>query len=525
MEGVSRATWMLLHIIAGSQCSSLTNQQGDKDGMQRSWCHSGGKDDVLEDGLCDLEVPPVASQNYVGLTSKDIFVEVAPDEFGLPDVDADSKLEKEHIRWLSMQFTISRPLHLESVLLVALGSSTTDLHHTCSTLEDLSLGAFSTQEEAEAYDITTIKVRGLNAFTKFDMSRYNIKSILDSSALPFGGTAKRLKETEAAASARDHTGVLSYDIGGDAHSAVSMIEAYLRANKMFVDKHELEMERVFSSYLEMDLSEVEPCVLGPKRPHDRVPLKEMKSDWHACLDNEVGFKGYAVPKEQQGKVVKFDFHGRPAEIKHGSVVLAAICSSTNTSNPSVMIGAGLVAKKAYELGLEVKPWVKTSLTPGSVVAIEYLKHSLWSTLAHTDIVAATVLSANRNFEGRVNPLTRANYLASLPLVVAYALADTVDIDFEKEPIGVGKGGKEVFLRDIWPSNQEIDEVVESSMQTHLIIQESQQFERLFQFNRKVNELTYTIASKKISFQLGLSKTDIRRGTEIQLIWGGVLGQI
>ncbi|KAL5664657.1 hypothetical protein ACJX0J_024765, partial [Zea mays] len=145
---------------------------------------------------------------------------------------------------------------------------------------------------------------------------------------------------------------------------VSMIEAYLRANKMFVDKHEPETERVFSSYLELDLSEVEPCVSGPKRPHDRVPLKEMKSDWHACLDNEVGFKGYAVPKEQQGKVVKFNFHGRPAEIKHGSVVLAAICSSTNTSNPSFMIGAGLV-----------KPWVKTSLTPGSVVATEYLKHS------------------------------------------------------------------------------------------------------------------------------------------------------
>eukprot|EP00267_Zea_mays_P046653 XP_020399039.1 putative aconitate hydratase, cytoplasmic [Zea mays] len=154
-----------------------------------------------------------------------------------------------------------------------------------------------------------------------------------------------------------------------------MIEAYLRANKMFVDKHEPKTERVFSSYLELDLSEVEPCVLGPKSPHDRVPLKEMKSDWHACLDNEVGFKGYAVPKEQQGKVVKLDFHGRPAEIKHGSVVLATICSSTNTSNPIVMIGAGLVAKKAYELGLEVKPWVKTSLTPGSVVATEYLKHS------------------------------------------------------------------------------------------------------------------------------------------------------
>ncbi|PWZ55687.1 putative aconitate hydratase, cytoplasmic [Zea mays] len=334
------------------------------------------------------------------------------------------------------------------------------------------------------------------------MSRYDIKSILDSSALPFDGTAKRLKETEAAASARDHTGVLSYDIGGDAHNAVSMIEAYLRANKMFVDKHEPETERVFSSYLELDLSEVEPCVSGPKRPHDRVPLKEMKSDWHACLDNEVGFKGYAVPKEQQGKVVKFDFHGRPAEIKHGSVVLAAICSSTNTSNPSVMIGAGLVAKKACELGFEVKPWVKTSLTTGYVVAIEYLKHSgledylnqqgfhvaahgcatcvgnsgdldgsVSAAITENDIIAAAVLSANRNFEGRMNPLTRANYLASPPLVVAYALAGTVDIDFEKEPIGVGKGGKEVFLRDIWPSNQEIDEVVESSVQTHLLIQE------------------------------------------------------
>ncbi|AQK42432.1 aconitase2 [Zea mays] len=303
---------------------------------------------------------------------------------------------------------------------------------------------------------------------------------------------------------------------GRSDETVSMIEAYLRANKMFVDKHEPETERVFSSHLELDLSEVEPCVSGPKRPHDRVPLKEMKSDWHACLDNEVGFKGYAVPKEQQGKVVKFDFHGRPAEIKHGSVVLAAICSSTNTSNPSVMIGAGLVAKKACELGLEVKPWVKTSLTPGSVVATEYLKHSglqdylnqqgfhvaahgcatcvgnsgdldgsVSAAITENDMVAAAVLSANRNFEGRVNPLTRANYLASPPLVVAYALAGTVDIDFEKEPIGVGKGGKEVFLRDIWPSNQEIDEVVESSVQTHLF---KKVYDSIMERNPRWNQL-------------------------------------
>ncbi|ONM19211.1 Aconitate hydratase 3 mitochondrial [Zea mays] len=303
---------------------------------------------------------------------------------------------------------------------------------------------------------------------------------------------------------------------GRSDETVSMIEAYLRANKMFVDKHEPETERVFSSYLELDLSEVEPCVSGPKRPHDRVPLKEMKSDWHACLDNEVGFKGYAVPKEQQGKVVKFDFHGRPAEIKHGSVVLAAICSSTNTSNPSVMIGAGLVAKKACELGLEVKPWVKTSLTPGSVVATEYLKHSglqdylnqqgfhvaahgcatcvgnsgdldgsVSAAITENDIVAAAVLSANRNFEGRVNPLTRANYLASPPLVVAYALAGTVDIGFEEEPIGVGKGGKEIFLRDIWPSNQEIDEVVESSVQTHLF---KKVYDSIMERNPRWNQL-------------------------------------
>ncbi|CAM0148478.1 unnamed protein product [Urochloa decumbens] len=303
---------------------------------------------------------------------------------------------------------------------------------------------------------------------------------------------------------------------GRSDETVSMIEAYLRANKMFVEHHEPETDRVYSSYLELDLSEVEPCVAGPKRPHDLVPLKEMKSDWHSCLDNKVGFKGYAVPKEEQGKVVKFDFHGRPAEIKHGSVVLAAICSSTNTSNPSVMIGAGLLAKKASELGLEVKPWIKTSLTPGSVVTSEYLKHSglqeslnqqgfhlaahgcatcvgnsgdldecVSAAITENDIVAAAVLSANRNFEGRVNPLTRANYLASPPLVVAYALAGTVDIDFDKEPIGVSKGGKEVFLRDIWPSDEEVEQVIKSSVQTQMF---RQVYESIMKRNPRWNEL-------------------------------------
>ncbi|EXB83385.1 Aconitate hydratase [Morus notabilis] len=270
----------------------------------------------------------------------------------------------------------------------------------------------------------------------------------------------------------DHVTLQYLKLTGRSDETVAMIEAYLRANKMFVD-----------------YSEVMVCV-----PHDRVALKEMKVDWHACLDNKVGFKGFAVPKEAQDKVAKFSFHGQPAELKHGSIVIAAITSCTNTSNPSVMLGAALVAKKACELGLQVKPWVKTSLAPGSGVVTKYLlqsglqkylneqgfnivgygcttcignsgelDESVGSAITENDIVAAAVLSGNRNFEGRVHPLTRANYLASPPLVVAYALAGSVDIDFEKEPIGKGKNGKDVYFKDIWPTTEEIAEVVQASV--------------------------------------------------------------
>ncbi|KAL8509952.1 hypothetical protein ACS0TY_016972 [Phlomoides rotata] len=253
----------------------------------------------------------------------------------------------------------------------------------------------------------------------------------------------------------DHITLQYLKLTGRSDETVAMIEAYLRANNMFVDYNEPQQVRVYSSYLELDLADVEPCLSGPKRPHDRVPLKDMKAGWHSCLDNKVGFKGFAVPKEEQEKV--------PAELKHGSVVIAAITSCTNTSNPSVMLGAGLVAKKACELGLEVKPWVKTSLAPGSGVVTKYLLQSgLQKYLNQQDLVAAAVLSGNRNFEGRVHPLTRANYLASPPLVVAYALAGTVEIDFEKEPIGTGRDGKNVYFRDIWRTSEEIAEVVQSS---------------------------------------------------------------
>ncbi|XP_010529315.1 PREDICTED: aconitate hydratase 1-like [Tarenaya hassleriana] len=292
----------------------------------------------------------------------------------------------------------------------------------------------------------------------------------------------------------DHVALKYLKLTGRSDDTVSMIEHYLRANMMFVDYNEPRDEIVYSCSLELKLEDVEPCISGPKRPHDRVPLRDMKADWGTCLNNRLGFKGFAIPKEAQNKVVNFVFRGTRAQLRHGAVVIAAITSCTNTSNPSVVLGAALVAKKAYELGLEVKPWIKTSLAPGSGVVAKYLQksglekylnqlgfhivaygcttcignsgdidESVASAIAENDLVAAAVLSGNRNFEGRVHPLTRANYLASPPLVVAYALAGTVDIDFEKEPIGTGKDGKQVFFRDIWPSNKEVAEAVEASV--------------------------------------------------------------
>ncbi|KAJ8749251.1 hypothetical protein K2173_018730 [Erythroxylum novogranatense] len=320
----------------------------------------------------------------------------------------------------------------------------------------------------------------------------------------------------------DHVTLQYLRLTGRSEETVTMIESYLRANKMFVDYNEPQQERVYSSYLQLDLKDVEPCISGPKRPHDRVALREMKDDWHSCLDNKVGFKGFAIPKEEQDKVAKFSFRGQPAELKHGSLVIAAITSCTNTSNPSVMLGAALVAKKACELGLQVKPWVKTSLAPGSGVVKKYLlqsglqeylnqqgfhivgygcttcignsgelDESVASAISENDIVAAAVLSGNRNFEGRVHPLTRANYLASPPLVVAYALAGTVDIDFDKEPIGVGKDGKNVYFKDIWPSTEEIAEVVQSSVLPDMF---KSTYETITKGNPMWNQLTVPATS-------------------------------
>lgn len=280
---------------------------------------------------------------------------------------------------------------------------------------------------------------------------------------------------------------------------VELMRKYLSENKLMRDYVTSNNDGVQWSgeVLSLDLSTVEPSVAGPKRPHDRVSLSNMKQDWKTCMESPVGFKGFGV-KAESPKTAKFNFKGTEYTITNGSIVISAITSCTNTSNPGVLVAAGLLAKSAISKGLKIAPYIKTSLSPGSGVVEAYLRKSgllgsleeigftiaglgcmtcignsgdldpdLSKAIKDSELVVASVLSGNRNFEGRVHPLTKANYLASPPLCVAYAIAGTVDIDFEKEPIGKDKDGKNVFLKDIWPSNidisQKISESIDSSM--------------------------------------------------------------
>ncbi len=301
---------------------------------------------------------------------------------------------------------------------------------------------------------------------------------------------------------------------GRSEEIVKRVETYSREQGLFRTKE--TPDPVFHDTLELDLGTVEPSLAGPKRPQDRVSLKEAKRSFREALlammkekmpeldpkrvNGWLGEGGSAVPPEEalmhaetlgalQARVsVKTE--KETYELGHGSVVISAITSCTNTSNPQVMIGAGLLAKKAVERGLMVKPWVKTSLAPGSKVVIDYLRATklidaleklrfhlvgfgcttcignsgpLLEPVAHAvkekDLVAVAVLSGNRNFEGRINPLVRANYLTSPPLVVAYALAGTMDTDFAKDPLGKDQAGNPVYLKDIWPTEKEIREAM------------------------------------------------------------------
>lgn len=271
---------------------------------------------------------------------------------------------------------------------------------------------------------------------------------------------------------------------------IRYVESYLRSVKMFRnDFNDTSEDPEFSEVLELNLSQVTPSVSGPKRPHDRVPFSEFKQDFTNSLTSPVGFKGFGLSPEQCAKgTSSFTFEGQQYTLEHGSVIIAAITSCTNTSNPSVMLGAGLLAKKAVEKGLSVKPYIKTSLSPGSGVVTYYLKNSgvlpyleklgffvvgygcqtcignsgpleasVVDAIKDADLVTVGVLSGNRNFEGRVHPMTRANYLASPLIVVACAIAGKV-IDFEKEPLGISNDGQAVYLKDIWPKKEEIETV-------------------------------------------------------------------
>ncbi len=278
---------------------------------------------------------------------------------------------------------------------------------------------------------------------------------------------------------------------GRPEEVVVRTEAYMRAQGLFREVNTPDPE--FTDTLELDLDSVVPSLAGPKRPQDRVPMSELKETFKNALTAPVKERGFELKPDAVNSEATFGTNGGSMKMKHGAVVIAAITSCTNTSNPSVMVGAGLLAKKALEKGLNVKPYVKTSLAPGSRVVTEYLRQAnLIEPLAQlgfnivaygcttcignsgplpgevakavtgNDLVAAAVLSGNRNFEGRIHPLVKANFLASPPLVVAYALAGTVDIDLDKEPLGEGTDGP-VYLRDIWPTQQEISETVASSL--------------------------------------------------------------
>jgi aconitate hydratase len=286
---------------------------------------------------------------------------------------------------------------------------------------------------------------------------------------------------------------------GRPEEVVARTEAYIRAQGLFREDSTPEPE--FTDTLELDLGSVVPSLAGPKRPQDRVALSDMKTVFESALTAPVKERGYELSPEALAREATFGTNGGTQKMRHGAVVIAAITSCTNTSNPSVLVAAGLVAKKAIEKGLSVKPYVKTSLAPGSRVVTEYLKKAglidplsqlgfnviaygcttcignsgplpgeVAKAVTGSDLVAAAVISGNRNFEGRVHPLVKANYLASPPLVVAYALAGTVDIDMNHESLGIGSDGQPVFLKDLWPTQQEINEAIAASVKAEMFIE-------------------------------------------------------
>ncbi|MEH7791513.1 aconitate hydratase AcnA, partial [Bacillus pumilus] len=299
---------------------------------------------------------------------------------------------------------------------------------------------------------------------------------------------------------------------------INIVEEYSRANGLFYTP-DVE-DPIFTDVVEIDLSQIESNLSGPKRPQDLIPLSEMKETFHQHIESPAGNQGFGLEKSELDKQIEFDLaNGEKAVMKTGAIAIAAITSCTNTSNPYVLIGAGLVAKKASELGMKVPNYVKTSLAPGSKVVTGYLVNSgllpylrdlgfnivgygcttcignsgplaqeIEDAVSENDLLITSVLSGNRNFEGRIHPLVKGNYLASPPLVVAYALAGTVNIDLTKDPIGVDKNGENVYFNDIWPSMDEINSVVKSTVTPELFRSE---YETVFDSNDRWNEIKTT----------------------------------
>ena len=313
---------------------------------------------------------------------------------------------------------------------------------------------------------------------------------------------------------------LSYmRLTGRTEDHIDVVENYLKENDMFFDPDE---EAVYSDIVELDLSTVEPSLSGPKRPQDLIELSNMKEEYRKSITAESGNSGHGLDESEFDKTstVKFD-NGETAEMKTGDLAIAAITSCTNTSNPYVMLGAGLIAKRAVEKGLKVPSYVKTSLAPGSKVVTGYLEDSglqeyldtlgfnlvgygcttcignsgplrpeISDAIVEEDLLVSSVLSGNRNFEGRIHPLVKANYLASPQLVVAYALAGTVDIDLRNEPLGTDQDGNDVFMKDIWPSQKEVKDTVMSTVTPELFKKE---YETVFDSNEIWNNIETTDA--------------------------------
>ena len=289
---------------------------------------------------------------------------------------------------------------------------------------------------------------------------------------------------------------------GRNESKISLIKDYLSEQGLFGIPEKGAIN--YTKTIDLNLSEIVPAVAGPKRPQDLIAVTELKSKFENLIELPTADGGFGLSKSTLGTAYAFDYKDRnkttPYQLKHGQVLIAAITSCTNTSNPSVMIAAGLVAKKAHALGLEVNPLVKTSLAPGSRVVTDYLNEtglqphldalgfnlvgygcttcignsgplnaSIEETLKENSIVGASVLSGNRNFEARVHGAIKANFLMSPPLVVAYALAGNVNINLSNDPIGLGSDGQPVYLKDIWPTQSEIDALIESGLKPEMFL--------------------------------------------------------